>query len=773
MLSNSSTESFFDSLGWKILNKIDTDGKIDFQDYLSLVWESIEKNETSHSEFCNRPDWEEVKKRFLDFAYIDNEKEKEYKGMFETLQDAYGVVVEKIQTAASDAYELLLEYLSKYFDLLSKMFDDNIVRQENVISSKLCPMILSGCPDEKEEKKAVGVKNPEEEKCVAKKSPVPYNFYSPIIMENFLIIYDYTLHFAEIMCELDAQNHEIMKKVMQDLYINKCSRLFYMNLISENQPCICTPDNESFPVVYLRSDFSSIMMIKPIRWFDKIHGYIQGCKEEQKNSVGDTEKQKIKIFVVGYVKLEKNAEGHTVSEELERLAYVLDCSYGKRAKDEKKQFVFEIYVNERDLYFKNFLREESVSCFNCVFNIHKENYSKVFFATKICEALEASDIVLFLDNPNLYQNDFTIENVSPETRRLQTYKAYYERVDKKNAILPTHFQTAPIHHLISKFNIVEIDRKRKSSVLHYNINDAFLRFVQKKTKELGEKEEIGRKDVHIFYSSTNSIANASVALENDVREERYKGKAFRLVSMHTNDLGKRKLKRSDLKCNEHSIVFSLWSMVKNIDIHLFNDRDASLMKKLGITEKKELYWWLMNIFIKLRWTPDFRNFQYQIRIDKQDEQPLLNFEYVRKTVEELLTLILCHNDSAIGNCALNAFYSTIYSQIDSIDDAVFYCLFRSRNWSVIHPTVSFEYGTDFKENPVLSVNKPNRWTLVRAINALQKPISSDQYYGIAYELQKNSYKIAKLLSDICEICEHYGYTECRLYDNVKALQKGG
>ena len=765
MLDSSSIESFFDSIGWKILNKIDENGKINFQEYLLLVLEVIQKDEKTNLEFCKSPDWREVKKRFFDFAYIDNKQKKDYEQMFDALQDSYKIAVQKIYTKTLDVHEVLFEYLSKYFNLLSKMFEDNLINQEGVISSKLYPMILSGCPDEKERKKSGDIMKSKEKNCVLRKSPVPYNFYSPIIIENFLIIYDYTLHFVETMFEFDAQNHEIMKKIVQDLYINKCSRLFYMNLISENHHCICTPDNVPFPVVYLRRDLSSIMMIKPIRWFDKIRGYIEGLKNEQENSDRNNQNQEIKIFVVGYVKLDKDTKGKTISKELERLAYVLNRF------DPEKRFFFKIVVNEKDLYFSNFCREETIEFSEEVFfNIYKEDYNEVFFATNIDKELRTNDIVLFLDNPNLYQNNFTIENIPSEPRRFQTYKECYERLDKRNGILPVYFQKAPVHHLISKFNIAGIDRKSKSSILHYNLNDTFLRFVQNKTNEISESVA-GRKDVHIFYSSTNSIANSVVTLTSDVREERYKGKAFRLISMHTN-LKKRNLEKSDLKCKEHFIVFSLWSMVKNIDIHLFNDRNVSLRKKLGIEEKK-LYWELMNIFIKLQWTPDFRNFQYQIKINKHDKQVSLNFEYVKKTVEELLNLIFRHNDSAIGNCVLNAFYSTIYSQIDSIDDVVFYCLFRSRNWKVIHPTISFKSETDFNEKPVSSVNQPNRWTIVRAINSLQRNISPNQYYEISYELQRSSYSVTELLYDIREICEHYGYTKCKLYDNVKFLQKGG
>lgn len=751
MVDNNSAESFFIAAGKKITTCINKHIPLTFARYLSILHEKGKKD-LECAPFYLKPDWDKVEKNFFDLVYC---QKGSYKALFNELRMACNKMVYSIEIREKNVREEIIDYLSAYFNLMSALFEDNIVFQEEVFSSSLCAQLLSGYS-----------------KNLYNESKTLYGFYSPLIMEKILMIYDFTLRFAEDLQNLPEQKYEVINKVFCDLYEEKVSKLFYENVIIQQTPCVCTQNNQLFPVIYQRKNLSSIVPIKPIRWIDKIRAYIEKESVEYTN-------QTIKILAIGYVRLDGISENRLISKELDELAYVLS----ERYREKNIHFDFHIIVNKKDFWYNSFFKKKhnshKIACYDnfVTFHIQRRDYQKVFRVSQICEYLKGNDIILFLDNPNLYENDLDIERGYIGFPVSSTYAKYYEQLDKTDCILTKKSSDAPIHHLISRINIIGIDRKEQASVFHYRLNTPFMNFLKDELKEIEKRQPENAKreiDVHLLYSSTNSVTNSSYALGDNAREEQYDGKEFRLISFYANNNTKPSFMEKSKNDKKSFVVFPLWSMLKNIDIHLL-ERNEKLRENLKPNiDEKSLSWKLMNVFIKLGWSSNFHEFQYWIDIRKKAQD--LDKSYVRKMTEELLTAVLHHNQSAIGKCILQAFYNTIYSRICTIDDVVFYCLFRNRRWEVIQPQIidMGNFISEEKERKFFSINQPNRWTLVRAINTLQQPaLLSDQYYTVAYELKNNGYTISKLLYDIREVCEEQGYTKCRLYDNVKSLIKGG
>lgn len=746
MLESDLDKSFLSQFCDKIFEYFESCKQLSFEMYLfMLLGDRKNFDETS---FYQKPDWTGVEERFFESVYInvndDNEKFDFYKSLFKKVEDTNAAMYSCVlNPMCENSSEAIGAYLDAYFELMCSLLETKLICQEAVAYKALRSQLLTGY-----------VQNLEND------NGLFYRFFSPIIIEKVVMIYDFTQHFITYY-EKISENDKMIKEIFRHLYFEKLSRLFYMNVISEKKHYIYTCDNKQYPIICSREDLSSIMMVKPIRWLDKIRAYIEEYDSDSDKYKGET----IRLLVIGYVKIEFKNKTEESSEELRILAQTLNQLYPET------NFLFDILINKEDLYFKGMKSNVRFDWENVVFEIRKGDYYEEFLPLNIRKAIMKNDIVLFLDAPCLYEHEFMIEkdySVNKNCCANVPYENVYAQLKKEDIILPTQSKTAPIHRLVSKLNIIGIDRKSQETNFHYALNDSFATFVQGVVDNQNKDITSKRKDVHILYSSTSSVANSLFALENIAREERYKGKAFRLISFISHakqDPRKMLLKPSGKMIDENFMVFSLWNMVKNIDITMLENE--KWRKNLG-TDSVSACQKLMNVFVKFRWSSDFKQFNYEVKLDKSSQD--LNLQFIVYVVEELLRAVLLYNGSSIGNCILNSFYNTIYSQIKTVDDAVFYCLFRTRNWKAIEPRVDYAGEFNDESKPVLSVNQPHRWTVVRAINELQKAnISLDQYYSVVYELKRNNYDAPKLLYDIYNVCENNGYKDCRLYYNVLKL----
>lgn len=734
-------KSFINLFCNKLFESFKSGDEFSFENYLQVFLGDTQ--EVHENIFFKKPEWEDVKNNFFSLVYFYDEDRNQKK-------EFYGILFEKLCNITENMYSSILnsrfkdaeftmkEYLEVYFDLLHCLLKSELINQEHFVYQELREQLLTGYMCN-----------------INKSKSLFYRFFSPVIIEKIMMIYDFTIQFKETIEEINEE-HKMIKEIFKHLYFEKISRLFNMNIISSNKKhYVYTVDNRKYPIVCEREALSSIMMIKPIRWLDKIRAYVEEYDSQGNKYINQT----VSLMILGYVKLESK-NGTISSEELKFLDETLKELYPQT------KFNFDVFINDKDPYYESFKSDIKLGWENSKFNICKKNHNEIISPIYIYQEIEKHDITLFLDSPCLYEHELMIEkwnSVENGISEKVPYRKVYDNLNKEDIVLPLQSKEVPIHRLISKFNVIGIDRRSQEMYFHYVLNDSFATYLQSMMTD--KEETIKRKDVHILYSSTNSVANSSFALKNLAREERYKGKAFRLISFVANakqDPKKLLLKQSQKNMEENFMIFSLWNMLKNIDITMADN--VKWRKCLG-TDSVHICRDLMNVFVKLYWSSDFKSFKYQIKTNASAKY--LNMNVVKYSVNELLNAVLVYNSSSIGNCVLNSFYNTIYSQIKTLDDAVFYCLFRTRNWSVIDPSVLYDGEFSDEGKPVLSVNQPHRWTVVRVINELQKPsISLNQYYSIAFELKRNNYDAPRFMSDIYDICEKKGYKKCRLYQNL-------
>lgn len=723
------------------------DLELSFDEYLFLFL----KNNDANNSFFQIPDWRVIQEKFFESVYLSDKKSisiisKLFCKLDTDINDITKVITPFfIERKSSTKVKTFIDnYLNTYYKLINTLLDFKIMQQEYFNNSLLRDQIITGY-----------INNIDGEHCNNY-----YRFYSPVIIEKVRMTYDFTMSFIKGYNKINKDDHEIIS-IFQHLYLEKVSRLFFMNIIDKNkEQYIYSNDNVKYPILCNRKNISSIMMVKPIRWIDKIRAYVEEYSDDARKYSGDT----IKVMVVGYVKLEIIDPKNVESKELNDLSRTL-CQLYPDIK-----FIFDIYYSKYDVYF-NALEEKKIELGDKVkFNISDEDYSNIFMPSTLREKIEEHDIILILDSPALYENEVYVQKDNNFIQRKYdelSYKQLYDDLDKESIILPLESRMAPIHRTIAKLNIIRLKRGEEGTSFHYILNTPLVSYVRDIMDQINASVGNRRKDIHILYSSTNSVANSRFALENIAREERYKGKSFRLISFlaHAqNDPGKSLLYVRKGKNKDIYMTFSLWNIIKNMDITLIEDE--SLINKLG-TNKNNIMTDLRFVFVKMMCSPDFRNISYRISIDSRAKH--LDKTEIKILVDQLFNAILNYSDTTIGNCILYSFYNVIYSQIQTIDDAVFYCLFRTRNWEIIKPKINFEGEFD-DSRPVLSVNQPHRWTVVRAINELQKEsFSSEKNAKLIYELKRNNYDADELINNIYRVCERYGYVDSRLFYNISKL----
>lgn len=327
-------------------------------------------------------------------------------------------------------------------------------------------------------------------------------------------------------------------------------------------------------------------------------------------------------------------------------------------------------------------------------------------------------------------------------------------------MMPRVYKNAPVHFTNTLMNNIANYINNPNRVLKYQMNEELINYLNYRISQKGVSKSNNKK-VYILFSSTNSVANSEWSYKNIAREERYNGKAFRLIIF-----------RSDSHSESHVLVpyqkprnfmsFSLWNIIKNIDITLCHSDE---MKK--IIDEGNKFHALSNIKLVLMWS-GFEEFEISYFINNNfTEKQKMSIE---KFIYEIFHILLNKDVETTCFCVNSAFANAIYSRIKYLDDAVFYCLFMTRNWKVINPKITVKPGDENTKNMLesfLSFNQPERWIIVRALNGFQsESFCEDDFYTIHNELKKNKIDTRQFIVDIKNVCEQNNYTNSRLYRNI-------
>lgn len=766
--------------------------KFTFSSYLKLFLK--QRKISKESRFWDKLDWEKVddfvrnnsfsyfydKKSLINSSQNLNEKYKFFESLCERIYNENDVDDDVLYNAAFD-------YLSAYSSFADRLEKANVLRDSIVFSTPFLDYLRAGYIfDDIKIKKNYNYFN----------NFVFYRFLSPIILENLCIGYDYlkrgrkslnNILSSEVKNSISDISFCVLKNMICDIASKKMERCNKNDIISNSNRFVSIYDNVPTPLRVKRNDLSGIEFVRPIRWMDKIRAYM-----ERQNETENIRPLTIKISIFGYVKVDKyiklGAEKKFLSDDLDLLCSSLYSEYGNEFN-----FIFHIIVNENDPYFKyaefdkndifKYEPDPDIYCPNIEIDISKADYGVIFSPNPkgIRNYIKENEILLILDVPNLYSYEYRLVQkayfpVNSDSK--DPYREGYNGINFESILLSENIYDAPIHAFQSKLNIIALNADAYNDILHYQLRDDMIAVLRRCV--LCEEK---KTDMHILVSYKKSIEYSEIAKKNFAREERNNGKTFGLITVRNTD-AKSINKLLVNKGKKNYIIFSLWNLIKNIDIDITKNKEfiRFFYGNVSISDSETKYYQrkscydTMHIYLKMTWKNGFEQFNFEIfdEHDNQHKNNFINLNYIKSFLEKLFSLIFHDDNDLVLNCMRSSFYKTIYSQIEYLDDVVFFCLLQTRRWRIIKPT--FEVAlSEFVGKPKLSVNEPECWVQIRAIDKLQ----SSRFYDEQLQSIKRDFRysgmedyVNEFFHDLCFICEKYHYTDTILYNNVIDVLNG-
>lgn len=771
--------------------------KFTFSSYLKLFLK--QRNLSKKSRFWDKLDWDKVDAfaRNNSFSYSFDQKgltissknlNEKYK-IFELLCER---IYNEDDIDDDVLYNAAFDYLSAYSAFADRLEKANVLRDSIVFSTPFLDYLRAGyiCDEIKISK------NCNEKKQNFYNNLVFYRFHSPIILENLCIGYDYLKRGRKSLNSIlsfEKKNNIsdiafcVLKNMICDVASKKMERCIKNDIISNSNRFVSIYDNVPTPLRVKRSDLSGIEFVRPIRWMDKIRAFIE------RQNISETEKiypPTIKIGIFGYVKVDEyvGVEKNFYSIDLDLLCSSLYSEFGK-----EYNFIFHIIVNKNDPYFKyaEFGDEDvlkykpgcDIYCPNIEIDISKADYGKIFSPNPkgIRKYIKENEILLILDVPNLYSYEYRLIQkayfpVNSDSE--DPYREGYNGINFESILLSENIYDAPIHAFQSKLNVISLNADAYNDILHYQLRDDMIEVLRRYV--LFEEK---KTDMHILVSYKKSIEYSEIAKKNFARVERNNGKTFGLITARNADAtsGNKLLVK---KGKKNYIIFSLWNLIKNIDIDITKNKEfiSFFYGNASISESETKYYQgkccydTMHIYLKMTWKNGFEQFNFEIfdEHDNRHKNNFINLNYIKSFLEKLFSLIFRDDNDLVLNCMRSSFYKTIYSQIEYLDDVVFFCLLQTRRWRIIKPT--FEVAlSEFVGKPKLSVNEPERWVQIRAIDKLQ----SSRFYDEQLQSIKRDFRcsgmadyVNEFFHDLYFICEKYHYTDTILYNNVIDVLNG-
>lgn len=738
------------------------------EEYWKSIFNCVKKNKDRFSEFLAEPQWIGIENwlwlnsfKFNSYKSYINEK---FKKLVEKCKRFVEVFKLDDHVSYVSATKSCFGYLCAYYDLIISMEQSGVLREDLSYRSSFLQMMMTGyyIPEYDDYRNFD-----------RKEEPIYfYRFYSPVFLEKLCLFYDF-LAKDEWYNKKFGENK--ITTIFRDVIKEKFIHMFFSDVNILGKRCVTTYYNVDCPYLINRDYLSSVEPIRPVRWIEKVRSYIEYCSESGREIVKNNDGEyEIHIAAIGYVNIFKE-DGELYSDELDMFCHTLNLLYPSDYR-----FDVKIFANKRDNYFFG-VDHYGVKSGKVSVSLEKVDYLELFAPNKlegsksklVKEIIDQNNIVLILDVPNLYTHEYKLFRKSSNDFPYDDSHSYmqeYGQIDFKNDdFLVLGYRYAPIHLLNSKINLIAMNADVYEDTLKYKINTPLIEYLQ---EHVNKKEDF-MHDVHIFISSKTSINYSEYAEQNFTREERYNGKSFHLIML-------RNMKKKTIMAFEgkkNYIVFSLWNFMKNIDYHLL-EREM-LYKKILNSDQRSVCAQSMYIYIKMKWSDALNKFEFEICCDKDklEINDLIDQALLKNMVRSLLEVVFSSENDLFSRCIRHSFSNTIYSQMEYLDDAVFYCLFYKEFPRKNVPQLIVDFKP-FEEKPVNSVNQPVFWTVARSIKNLNKKyFFGDQLLAIKREFRKNSMdysfgesrSVLSLLKFIVSICEKYGYEGSHLYRNVQEI----
>lgn len=774
------------SFGDKIVESM-MDSKVSSEtEFWERVFNAVKEQIDNDKEFFAKPQWEEICNWLSANSFMFNLQNNKslLENLFSSLRKSSDALYAAFEgeECPPDIPDLCKDYFNAYSKLSNHLQERKILFEDSIYKSQFLNMLRTGYKREEDSHTSDG------------DSEFFFRFFSPVFLENLCIFYNFLEYdvwyqsklgnFDKERIDKDPKNlgKENIKRIYKDIIREKFKHLFFLEVTQFNDRYISTYYNISVPKLMNRDHLSSVEPIRPVRWIDKIVAYVKKLELSGKGKTGKT----IKIATVGYVNLEGDKD-YCFSRELNTFydtLRLIRTQYFNDAYD----FEINIFPNALDEYFKEFkdypypYRYDQEGS-GISINVEFVDYSTFFGVNtsktpNICNVIKDYNIVLIEDVPNVYTHEYKLLKKSgkdfPDVGSDFDYESEYRRIDFKNEdFLVMNYRYAPINLLTSKLNLISMNEDVYGDTLKYKLNQPLIDYLKEYITHF--ENDPKERNVYIFTSKKSGVEFSDYAQYNFIREERYNAKSFYLTTLSNR-------KRKDLQMcargrKKTFIVFSLWNMLKNIDYSFVES--GGFLENVFRCKREEVCALATKIYIKMNWDYPNKKFIFEICIDPQIKQHCLESDkqQLANLLEDLFKIIFSSEKNLFARCLRHSFLNAVYSQMEYIEDVVFYCVLYNGFSESNKPSIEVRF-TDFEERYVYSVNQPIFWNFTNILKLLNENISYGDRVWEIKRLYENNHEIYQsigldtsnvLLQCVKEICEEYGYTDSNIYGNLVSL----
>lgn len=694
--------------------------------------------------------WGKIKEDILEKLYLDGRVKGEIENIFVQMSEEEAKILSEIlgkykkelknfdilydgaelspdEMRAFPSVRSIGEYIDAYYQVAVMCFKEHELFTQSKVAFEILNRIIN-----------FGVKQNEDES---------FWLLSPYALNSLRNVYERSNTFATELCLRNDSTYGIDRSALECNFIANCLMDFKRWIyVEDSNRLVSFEGQENTLRNYKCNRLSSIALVRPIRLYEKIKGFVESLEEKPKV---------LKICIVSY---SVDRGGRLV--EIDELSEMLEAGM----KD--VECTFTVLINKKKSEKDKGHQYDNVK-------VQKIKYDILFEKNRLKKELDKYNMIFFIDCPNLYYDEFTQKyNGEWETiynsLKGTTYDANYRMVDagksleKRGLLYRIEEQLAVMSNRYSTGYGSYLPSIKEYLIDYFN--DYII------------KSEDKAKIIYCYLSSMTTRDKGKYNRSNAVHQETYSGKTFNIIKLSKEDkiiLGTH-IKPVVYPCDGVEYVdcmcFSLWNFTKNV---FMRSKETWFRLNEGVSPNV-----LENIGICLRWDAGMSRFLIQWGFGKgagdkkkyagKGYQPEAITEYIRN----IMMIAFKMQPNMLYTYIRDAICNIILGRAENSAHMILYYLLKTGG--LVIENLECKELADYEQlEAILDKNKISTvcdkrlyFDVMTVYN--QYPLNEFSVAGVKLQIERNGGNQKEIFDNITKACEAYGKKDLNLYKNLRS-----
>jgi len=678
------------------------------------------------TEFTNKTpltSWKRLLNRVINDLYINSYQTSEFEYCFYNVSLACDQLYNSIFKNNTDDglnfclpdYSSICNYIEQYYNLAKLCIKENTVFTQSTQGQEIIDKIVNFGTRQKSHNGKLHKKN---------------NFwlFSPSALNSLRNIYERTVTLAEELYDNNYRFSEYTMSVLKYDYVSACIEDFRRWIYVNGKSSLVTFEGCANTLMnYICNSLSSVSLLRVMRLCDKIKTFAE-------ENIGFSDKE-ITVSIIGYT-LALNDQYPEIEELCNAVGY--------------NNIKYEFYINPSSKP-QNVLDDDNTPIYqkDNIYVYHRV-YDKLFTRNNMEYIIKNSDLIFFIDCPDLYYDEFYPEYVGTwssmyDTFNNTSYNANYNTVGIGKSIGTTGI----LSEITSQMSVLS----NKYAVGHGSFNPMVKEYLLDFIKE------------QVFLSRTHKTVYCYLStLKNDrlnkycTAIERYNNKTFHILKFNRD----RKIPipkisyPADISVSA-PLYFSLWDILKNVSYGLAE----SLPQKIKSLD---------SIALSLSWDKKMERFEIVCAIEERTLKQL-GKKKLKTAIEEFFGFVLGVHCGILTKSVQDAVCNVIFDRAYEAIHLLLYYRIRKSDLNV--KKINCSISTDpHQVSEMLAKNKPSSYFDKKIyIDAMElfdcyfiDDIKKSSLRLLANEIGA---RLSDIINSIENVCIMSGYTNSNLFDNLE------